>query len=91
MKKILFMCGMYHPNYSANGVCVKNIIDEFIKNKYDVSCICNDSIDFHGNDIQDGCKIYRVKRKFLQKMEDYFTRINKPGMLHAISILKRIK
>lgn len=91
MKKILVMCGMYHPNYSANGICVKNIIDEFINRNYDVTCICNDYGTFKNNDIQDGCKIFRIKRKLLQRMEDYFASKKLKSFLKITSFLKQIQ
>lgn len=37
--KIVVICGSYMPNYSAVGICAKNIVDEFIKQGHDVTVI----------------------------------------------------
>lgn len=91
MKKILVMCGMYHPNYSANGLCVKNIIDELINKGYDVTCICNEYDKFKSYDIQDGCKIYRINRKLLQKLEDFFVSKKMNLFLKITLFIKKIQ
>ncbi|MEG0408462.1 MAG: glycosyltransferase [Bacilli bacterium] len=67
MKKILFILGAFYPKYSANGLCVKNVVDELLKNEYDVTCICNgekrDAID-----VIDGAKIHYVNSRIYQKI-----------------------
>ncbi|WP_065219911.1 MULTISPECIES: glycosyltransferase family protein [Butyricimonas] len=37
--KIVVICGSYMPDYSAVGICAKNIVDEFVKQGYDVTVI----------------------------------------------------
>ena len=66
--KILFILGMYHPKYSANGISCKNVIDECVNQGYDVSCIVN---DYHGEkkeDVIDGAKIYRIKHRLFDRV-----------------------
>lgn len=66
--KILFILGMYHPKYSANGISCKNVIDECVNQGYDVSCIVN---DYHGEkkeDVINGAKIYRIKHRLFDRV-----------------------
>lgn len=37
--KIVVMCGSYMPNYSAVGICAKNIVDEFLRMGHEVYVI----------------------------------------------------
>lgn len=66
--KILFMLGMYHPQYSANGISCKNVIDECVKSGYDVSCVVNDYYGEKKEDVIDGAKIYRIKHRLFDRV-----------------------
>ena len=37
--KIVVICGSYMPNYSAVGICAKNVVNEFVKLGHDVTVI----------------------------------------------------
>lgn len=66
MKKILFLLGMYWPNYSANGLCTKNVVDELVKDGFDVTCICNSSGKNNKNENIDGAYLYYIKPRLYQ-------------------------
>lgn len=66
MKKILFLLGMYYPNYSANGLCTKNVVDELVKDGCDVTCICNSSGKNNKNENIDGANLYYIKPRLHQ-------------------------
>ena len=66
--KILFMLGMYHPQYSANGISCKNVIDECVNSGYDVSCVVNDYYGEKKEDVIDGAKIYRIKHRLFDRV-----------------------
>ena len=66
--KVLFILGMYHPRYSANGLCCKNVIDECVAKGWEVSCIVN---AYDGNKKMyqlDGAKIYPIKPRLSYRM-----------------------
>lgn len=65
MKKILFIIGAYYPNYSANGLCCKNVIDECVKRGYDVYCIANATKLKSKFYVHDGVEIFPVKPKLI--------------------------
>ena len=57
MKKILFILGMYHPNYSANGLCCKNVIDKCVDKGWQVACIVNAARGNEKEYILDGAEV----------------------------------
>ena len=67
-RKILFILGMYHPRYSANGVSCKKVIDECVSKGYDVSCIINDYVGEKKEDVIDGAKVYRIKHRLFDRV-----------------------
>ncbi len=67
-KKILFILGMYHPRYSANGVSCKKVVDECISKGYDVSCVINDYAGEKKEDVIDGAKVYRIKHRLFDRV-----------------------
>ena len=84
--KILFMLGMYHPQYSANGISCKNVIDECVNSGYDVSCVVNDYYGEKKEDVIDGAKIYRIKHRLFDRVIQWCDR-NK-GKLYVPVIKK---
>lgn len=75
-KKILFLAGMYYPRYSANGLCAKNVVDECVKQGYDVTCIVNDYYGVEGVSVIDGAKIYRIRPRFYDRITFWCERSN---------------
>lgn len=66
MKKILFLLGMYYPKYSANGLCTKNVVDELIREGYEVDCICNGFKKDVKQERIDGAYLYYIKPRTFQ-------------------------
>lgn len=69
--KILFLLGMYHPRSSANGLCCKNIVDECVRNGWDVSCVVN---AYQGNTSKyelDGATIYPIKPRLSYQITEW--------------------
>lgn len=73
-KRILFILGMYHPYYSANGLCTKNIVDACIDNGYDVTCVVNSYHKEKSIDTIDGATIYRIEAKLFDKVDQWCQR-----------------
>ncbi len=67
-KNILFILGMYHPQYSANGVSCKKVIDECIREGYSVSCVVNDYAGEKKEDVIDGANVYRIKHRLYDRV-----------------------
>lgn len=81
---------MYYPKYSANGLCTKNVVDELIKNGYDVSCICNGSKKSKKQEYVDGACLYYVKPRLHQILNDKANDVSndkKKYFLQRISIV----
>ena len=84
-KKLLFIVGMYYPRYSANGLCVKNVVDECIEKGYDVTCVSN---GFYGDEsslVLDRAKVYRVKARLYDRVAF------RCDMMHNRAFAKTIK
>ena len=78
-KKLLFILGMYHPRYSANGVSCKKVVDECISRGYDVSCVINDYAGEKKEDVIDGAKVYRIKHRLFDRVTQWCDRnVDKP-------------
>ncbi len=78
MKKILFLAGEYYPYPFANGVCIKNVINELKRKNYEVDVVCfntTNNKELH-LDTYNGSKIYYVNN-FKNKgiLEDFRQRI----------------
>ena len=72
LKRILFILGAYYPNYSANGLCCKNVVDECVENGYKVSCIVNSVKGYEKPFNLDGAKIFPIKPKFITSIYNWF-------------------
>ena len=70
MKKILFILGMYHPNYSANGLCCKNVIDKCVDKGWQVDCIVNAARGNEKEYILDGAEVYTVKPRLFSRISE---------------------
>lgn len=70
-KNILFMAGMYYPRSSANGVCSKNVVDELIRQGYNVTCIVNSDSTRKNEEYIDGAHIYRVKPRLSYRLQEW--------------------
>lgn len=68
MKKILILLGNYLPNPSANGVCISNVVDELIKEDYDVSCIVYDENYSELYENINETHIFRIKRDLIERL-----------------------
>ena len=66
--KLLFILGMYHPRYSANGISCKKVIDECVSRGYDVSCVINDYAGEKKEDVIDGAKVYRIRHRLFDRV-----------------------
>lgn len=65
---------MYHPKYSANGLCCKNVVDECIARGHQVTCVVNGYAGFPEEDFVDGAKLYRIKHKWVDRVNQYCER-----------------
>lgn len=70
---------MYHPQYSANGVCCKNVVDECIAQGHQVICVVNSYGDCPKEDFVDGAKLYRIKHKWIDRVNQFCEREENAG------------
>ena len=99
MKHFVFVLGSYHPNYSAVGICVKNIVDEISqRNKVSVVCFKNSYAQLD-EQIIDNNKTYRVSSKintlkikieYLLKSSNRFKKILYVSILTLIRLYRYI-
>lgn len=59
--RILFILGMFHPRYSANGVCCQNVIDECIRRGWKVDCVVNSYLGNYKQYEVNGATVYPIK------------------------------
>lgn len=71
MTKILFLAGAYHPHYSANGLCVKNVVDACIGRGIEVTCIVNDATGCKKIERIDGALVNRVKPRWIIRWQQW--------------------
>ncbi len=79
-KKVLFILGMYHPHYSANGLCTKNIVDECVARGYDVKCIVNSYHNEKSRCVVDGAQLYRIEAKLFDRVDQWCQRQKIKGL-----------
>lgn len=71
MKKILIILGSYFPKPSANGICVKQVVDEFKKQKVDVTILATKSKGLDKIGIVDDIRVHRIKPRLSQRMLEW--------------------
>lgn len=71
MAKYIFLCGMYYPRSSANGVCCKNIVDALIKQGNEVTCIVNDDVTRKKDEIIDGARVVRIRTRLQYRLLEW--------------------
>lgn len=70
MKKTLLMTDFYLPNPSANGLCIKELVNAFIQDGYMVEILCF-GIDEPEVEILGEIKIHRVKAPLFYRLREY--------------------
>lgn len=80
---ILFITGRYGKNAAANGICIKNLIDE-LSNSNNIFCLCYE--DFVQKDDKN-CKIIAVKKGFLHYLQ-YKYKKNKKNLSIVNNLIK---
>lgn len=68
MKKILIILGSYFPNPSANGICVKQVAEEFKARGVDVSVLATQTKGLSEHEIIDDVNIYRIKSRWIHRL-----------------------
>lgn len=93
MEKVLLMTDFYLPVPSANGLCVKELADEFIRQGYETAVLCF-GIDEPEEETVNGVKIYRVKaplfyylRERSKKNKKYLKLWNLERIIRKIKII----
>lgn len=76
-KKVLFLMGTYLNKPSANGICGKVVAKEFIKNGYEVHCVCYDDNNEYKDLIEDQIHIHTVKMSFRNRLRKKYEKTNK--------------
>lgn len=71
MTKILFLAGAYHPHYSANGLCVKNVVDACVAAGIEVTCVVNDAAGCKKTERIDGAMVKRVKPRLIIRWQQW--------------------
>lgn len=69
--RVLFLTGAYHPYYSANGLCVKNVVDESVARGMDVTCMVNSAKGLPRDGMLDGARVYRITPRLFIRWQQY--------------------
>lgn len=95
MNKILIILGSYFPKPSANGICVKQVVDEFRKQGVEVTILATKSRDLEDMDTVDNVNVYRIKPRWSQRMTEWCNANKDRRYVNAIkkvvSIINKIK
>lgn len=78
---------MYHPHYSANGLCVKSVVDECVSKGYDVTCVVNSYYKEKTAMTVDGAKLYRIKAKLFDRVDQWCQRQKSKPFVKIIKVL----
>ena len=71
MTRILFLAGAYHPHYSANGLCVKNVVDACVAEGIEVTCVVNDAAGCKEAEQIDGAMVKRIKPRWIIRWQQW--------------------
>ncbi|MCB2287715.1 glycosyltransferase [Clostridium algidicarnis] len=71
MKKILIILGSYFPKPSANGICVKQIVEEFKSRGVDVSILATQTKGLSEHEIIEDVNIFRVKSRWFYRALEF--------------------
>lgn len=82
MRKILLFASAYKSSGSANGVCARNLVREFIKQGHEVYVIATPYADEKGIEIIDGAKVWFEPLEWYVRVFNYLQK-------HHSSILMR--
>ena len=88
--RILFILGKYHPDYSANGLCARNVIDALVADGHDVTCVVNSFAEFNEPYELNGAKIYPIKPRLSVRLAEWCRRNQNRkicGLLNRLSAL----
>ena len=69
--RVLFIAGAYHPYYSANGLCLKNVVDVCVSRGIDTTCLVNAAKGVPLDSSLDGARVVRVKPRFFIRWQQY--------------------
>ena len=94
-KHIVFILGNYYPDYSANGICVKKLVDD-IKHEQNVTVICkktnNEQVDIERFDLQTIIRISNMEISARNKIDEILRNSdNKCKKLLSICLLRIIQ
>ena len=88
--RVLFLIGSYYPYYSANGLCVKNVIDECVSRGIEVTCIADAVDGYKDESVIDGAKVVRVKPRLILRWQQYVSTINNTKTVMRIDSIFRL-
>lgn len=71
MKKILFILGSYFPKPSPNGICVKQVVNEFKNRGIDITVLATKSRGLDEFEVVDGIDVYRIKARWFQRIIEW--------------------
>lgn len=95
MKKLLIILGSYFPKPSANGICVKQVVDEFKRQGVDVTILATKSIGLNEIDVVDDVNIHRIKPRWSRKMSEWCSHNKDNKCVHLVRrivlIINKIK
>lgn len=84
-KRALFLVGSFIKNTSANGVCCKKLAKEYVKNGYEVHCVCFGAYDNDEKEINtDDIIVHQVKMPYKYKLNEKYNNTGKT-IYHKIS------
>ena len=69
--RVLFIAGAYHPYYSANGLCLKRVVDACVSRGIDATCLVNAAKGVPFDSSLDGARVVRVKPRLFIRWQQY--------------------
>lgn len=87
-KRVLLVLGDYYPNPSANGICIKKIVDEFKRQGYTVECVVTNTAGIKKDMVLDGVTLHFVEPPLVWKLY-YCANKQKNNKIKKIVLLLR--
>lgn len=86
-KRVLLVLGDYYPNPSANGICIKKIVDVFKDQGYVVECVISNTTGIKNDLVLEGVKLHFVKTPVVWRL--YYCANEQNNIIKKILLIAR--
>lgn len=84
MSKILLFTSAYKSNGSANGICARNLVREFVKQGHEAYVIATPFADEKGMEELDGAKVWFEPHELYERIYKHLLKHHTNFLLHSI-------